>query len=200
MDTVLTIARACAEDGYLPNGLMQLINAILVKNGVRQATLLDTPEAHTILIHAFPDTFEIMNHPWVNEKFLIQKGKVYPVPQTHLEIGELLGYPCAKDFEKTRSACRSKYFFEIVANLKNIPEIKKPIQIFAVACLNREKKPIMEDLTHRIHESLTTDHVASLFVDSVQLKERYVPSELKQGLNACTIMGGMRRRRRRLRR
>ena len=194
----------------MPNGISQLMNAILVKNGVRQATLLDTPEAHTILMRAFPDTFEIMNHPWVNDKFLIQKGKVYPVPQSHIEVGELLGYPCAKEFEKTRSACRSKYLFEIVANLKNMPaahgpaalgpEITRPVQVFSVMCLNKDKKPVLEEFAQRIHESLTTDPMGSLFVDSVTLKERYVPSELKQGLNACTIMGGKSRRRHKLRR
>jgi hypothetical protein len=142
----------------------------------------------------FPDTFEVINHPWVNEKFLIQKGKVYPVPQSHIEVGELLGYPCAKEFEKTRSACRSKYLFEIIANLKNVPELTRPVQVFSVMCLNQDKKPVLEEFARRIHESLTTDPMGSLFVESVTLKERYVPSELKQGLNACTIMGGRRRR------
>lgn len=203
MDTVLAIARACAEDGYLPNGITQLMNAILVKNGVRQATLLDTPEAHTILMSAFPDTFEIMNHPWVNDKFLIQKGKDYPVPKSHIEVGELLGYPCAKEFEKTRSACRSKYLFEIVAHIKNVPaahgpEITRPVQVFSVMCLNQEKKPVMQEFAQRIHESLTTDPMGALFVESVEFKETYIPSELKQGLNAaCTVMGGKSRRKHR---
>lgn len=199
MDAVIAIARACAEDGYLPNGITQLMNAILVKNGVRPATLLDTPEAHTILMHAFPDTFEIMNHPWVNDKFLIQKGKVYPMPQSHIEVGELLGYPCAKEFEKTRSACRSKYLFEIVAHIKNVPEITRPVQVFSVMCLNQEKKAEIQALAQRIHDSLISDSIGSLFVDSVEFKETYIPSELKQGLNACTIMGGKRSQRRKMR-
>ncbi len=191
MEAVIATARACTTDGYLPNGLSQVINAILVKNGVRPATLLDTPESHTILMRLFPDTFEVMNHPWVDEKFLIQKGKVYAPPKTHLEVGELLGYPCAKEFEKTRSACRSKYLFEIVAYIKNMPEIRRPVQIFSVMCLNKEKKPVMQELAQRIHESLTADSIGSLFVESVEFKERYIPSEFKQGLNAaCTIMGG----------
>jgi hypothetical protein len=194
MDAVIATARACAADGYLPNGISQVINAILVKNGVRPATLLDTPESHTLLMRLFPDTFEVLNHPWVDEKFLIQKGKVYTPPKTHLEVGELLGYPCAKDFEKTRSACRSKYLFEIIAHI-NVPEIRRPVQIFSVMCLNQEKKHAMQDLAQRIHESLTTDSIGSLFVNGVEFKERYIPSELKQGLNAaCTIMGGRRRR------
>ena len=210
MDAVIAIARASAEDGYLPNGITQLMNAILVKNGVRKATLLDTPEAHTVLMNAFPDTFEVMNHPWVNDKFLIQKGKDYPVPQSHIEVGELLGYPCAKEFEKTRSACRSKYLFEIVAHIKNVPaahgpaahwpEITRPVQVFSVMCLNQEKKPVMQEYAQRIHESLTTDPVGELFVESVQFKENYIPSELKQSMNACTIMGGKSRRRKQLRR
>jgi hypothetical protein len=147
----------------------------------------------------FPDTFEVINHPWVNEKFLIQKGKVYEQPKTHLEVGELLGYPCAKEFEKTRSACRSKYLFEIVAHIKNINEIRRPVQIFSVMCLNQDKKQAMQELAQRIHDSLISDSIGSLFVDSVEFKERYIPSELKQGLNACTIMGGKRTRKHRRR-
>jgi len=198
MDAVIATARACAADGYLPNGISQVINAILVKNGVRPATLLDTSESHALLMRMFPDTFEVLNHPWVDEKFLIQKGKHYEPPKTHLEVGELLGYPCAKDFEKTHSACRSKYLFEIVAHIKNTPEIRQPVQIFSVMCLNQEKKHAMQDLAQRIRESLTTDSIGSLFVNGVEFKERYIPSEFKQGLNAaCTIMGGKRSRRRR---
>jgi hypothetical protein len=116
------------------------------------------------------------------------------VPQSHIEVGELLGYPCAKEFEKTRGACRSKYLFEIVAHIKNVTDIRRPVQIFSVMCLNQEKKTEMQALAQRIHDSLISDSIGSLFVDSVEFKETYIPSELKQGLNACTVMGGRRRK------
>lgn len=127
-------------------GLEEYFNCILVQKDVRPAFMIQPPDYReriysdpitskklSFIQSQFPDLYQIIT----NWGIIISKNKIYIDDiKSDKDIGEILGYPCSKDFEyidQNKDSIQT-FSYNIIVKMKNsiqLKNISKSIQLFA---------------------------------------------------------------------
>ena len=138
-------------------GIENLLSAILVKERVRPAMLLQPanykeatgkdPKTKSIL-KAIQENFPELKYSKKYEKYqgIIISHKNYDNQNVSLKrMGEILGYPCANEFESLDTETQDTYTIELEASLHT----ETRIQLFVNVCKSTDKKTEFEELAKK---------------------------------------------------
>jgi hypothetical protein len=165
-------------------GIHEYINAFLVDKGVRPAMMLQ-PSEYEERTEADPKTSEIIRNilstfpslkPSLTEthEIILSKRDVKLEDiETHKQLGTVLGYPCASEFQEAKliADIEPTYAIHLYIKLKDAVQTEeKEIQLFANVCLTPVKQPIFEEMARAAEAAIHADPILSLLVDSVYVQ------------------------------
>ena len=150
--------------------LEMLFNLILVENDVRNATLLDDDlNFFPIAKQYFPNLFysEYGQELYIVSKNIYCKNEIV----SHEIMGNILGYPCASEFEDTLADV-DKYFIRI--NVKTIDG--KEHELFTNVALNFDKLEIFNNIG-TIYKNVLKNHPEiGAIIGDVLVRAQFYPN------------------------
>ena len=145
-----------------------LLNAILVNEGVRPAMLVQTVDYNealiTRIVKNFPDLKHSKNYQ-TYQGIIISKTKDYNGRNDiSLELmGDILGYPCSKEFETINKDGDTTYGITITATLTS----GKEIYLFANLCKDKTKLHEFNDFATKAFSAFHDPKYKDLFQNNV---------------------------------
>ena len=145
-----------------------LLNAILVNEGVRPAMLVQTVDYNETVIakikHIFPELKYSDNYK-TNQGIIISKTEDYNGRKDiSLEImGDILGYPCSKEFNTINRDRDTTYGITITATLTT----GKEIHLFANLCKDKTKLHEFNDFATKAFSAFHDPKYKDLFQNNV---------------------------------
>ncbi len=144
--------------------ISDILNTILVMRGARKAYLPQSKEISHALVHYFNPFVKTLSTPLIPELlFVVSAGSRHPSPTTDIEVGHLLGYPCAEDWDRSYSTL----FYDIVAIMHSGEEVI----LFSFKCKTEEKVREARALSGIISVSLLSDPFARKYVKASILRK-----------------------------
>ena len=190
--------------GYEPLVIADILNTILVIRGARKAYLPQRKlvslalsiyfAPHVKLLTVKPRPEAPGNLGMGDMAFVVREKSTITPPTTQVEIGKLLGYPCADEWDRSIT----NWFYEITA----MTHTGDAIQLFAFVCKTEEKLEQARALTGIIAASLLSDPLARTLVKSVLLRKGVTDEHGRTTYTniSRSQIGGTRRRKRSKRR
>jgi len=154
--------------------LNNIINAILVEEGVRPACLIQPADyfeatgkdENMMAIKAkiksfFPDL--ILSEKYTTYQGTIVSKKSYDGEEISLtRMGEILGYPCYRDFNQFNRNDEYTYFIEIMIVFKN----NSSEQLLVNICKNREEESAFQEIADKAKAALTKEKYKTILEDN----------------------------------
>ncbi len=157
----------CLNDGHEIFVVQDVLNTILVMKGIRRAYLPSKAIIAHAIVHYFSPHVKTLDYNGRPDlKFVVRADSTATPPTTHEEVGKLLGYMCADEWEHTLRMPQ-KVFFEFIAKLKNGSEF----QLFSFVCLSDAKLAEARLLNTHVAIALLSDPLANKIVKSVVLRK-----------------------------
>jgi hypothetical protein len=144
--------------------VIDVLNTILVIMGVRKAYLPMSKAISNALVSYFPLDVEILDTPFMPELSFIVKAKSgYKPPMNHIEVGKLLGYPCADEWVPTRA----KLFYEIVA----VSHSGAEVILFSFQCKTEKRLREAQELAESVASALQEEAFSKKYVKTAFLRK-----------------------------
>jgi len=159
-------------------GLSELINCILVDGDIRNAMYIQSADYKE---KNFSDPItqgklsEISKHfPSLKQSnldygtLISKKEYTKKNVNTHLKMGDILGYPCSTDYQYTLSHGNEEktYTMTILVNFTDDSNIE-PIQVITNVCKDETNYPIMEQLAKDAEKLLKSNKIIGSVIESV---------------------------------
>jgi len=167
-------------------GISEYINAFLVHKDIRNAMLIQpadydeaistdskTAKKLRALAKAFPD---LIQSNVSGETIISKKSYTEADIQSNEDMGNILGFPCAADYDKTlRNPDAPKTRITINVNLRPGGN-DESLQLLVYMCTNEESFPAAELLAKKAESALLADPILKKIVLSVTAHKRTIKS------------------------
>lgn len=100
-----------------PNIIVDIVNGYIVSSGVRPGYIssMSPPQISTkLMMQYFPDLRILPTVILPKISLIVKKDNPAEPPRTHDEIGQLLGYPCAGNWEQISNVSKPAIGYELV--------------------------------------------------------------------------------------
>ena len=165
-------------------GIEEYINAFLVDKDVRPGMMLQPPDYQertekdpimsamiTNILATFPALVTTVTD---GGSTIFAKRAIPPESiETDKQLGEILGYPCAAEFDAAKYIDNKEYTYGIhlLVKVKDTVETeKKEFDLLANVCLTTAKKPYFEAMAAAAEAAIRADPVVSPLVESVYVR------------------------------